>query len=275
MLILLLDPAILLPAQPIRKTHHLRMHFPNLPDICLEADVINPAHHDAKIRHHPHDALSHEAKRHRHTLAHHPLKHRTQFPERQFVPGEVDSGILVMRIVGVDESLRGNKADVRGADQLDLVAGRQRRLHDGAERLAHEARGEILHERHGPQDGVAHLGAPVRPRLEVLLDVVLADEVRDVGGVGVASSAVPLHGGVDEVLDVVGERGVDEGFALLFFGVGRGAAAEGELDAEDAPDGRGGFLEDGGAVVQVAFDELDVGGCLRERGGGCGGWVAG
>lgn len=275
MLTLLLDPAILLLAQPIRKTHHLGMHFSDLPDIRLEPDIIDPAHHDPEICHHPHDALSHEAKRHRHTLAHHPLKHRTQFLERQFIPGEVDSSIHVLRIVGVDEGLRGKKPDVRGADQLDLVAGRQRRLHDGAEGLAHEARGEILHESHGPQDGVAHLGAPARLGLEVLLDVVFANEVRDVGGVGVGIGAVPLHGGVDEVVDVVGERGVDEGFALLLFGFGRGAAAEGELDAEDAPDRSGSFLEDGGAVIQVAFDELDVGGCLRERGGGCGGGVAG
>ena len=251
------------------------MHPPHLLDISITADIIDPPKHDAQIRHHPHEALSQERKRRRHGSTDNFLEDLARLAERHLVARQVDGDVLVLGVLGPDESLGGEISDVGGADELNLAGGRQRRLPHGGEQLAHHVRRHVLHEGDGAEDGVAHLGAVVRLRFEVLLDVVLADEVRDVGGVGVAVGTVALDGGVDEVVDVVGERGVGEGFALLFFRLGRGAAAEGDLDAEDAPDGSGGFGEDGGTVVQVAFDELDVGAFLRERGRRCGGGVAG
>lgn len=251
------------------------MHALHLPDIRIESDRIDPPKHNPQVRHHEHHPLTQKRERRRYRPPHNPLKHRAHLLERQLITRKVDSNIPIPRIIRMDESLRGKVPDIRRADQLDLMALTQRRPQHRHERLAHEVRSEVLHEADGAQDGIAHLCAMVGLRLEVFLDIVLADEVRDVGGVGIALGAVPLDGGVDEVRDVVGERGVDEGFALLLFGLGRGAAAEGELDAEDAPDGGGGLGEDGGAVVEVAFDELDVGGFLGKGGGGCGGGVAG
>ena len=91
----------------------------------------------------------------------------------------------------------------------------------------------------------------------MFFDVVLADEVWDVGWVVDRVGAVPVDGCVDEVGYVVCEGGVDEGFSLGFFGLGRRAGAHGGLHAEDAPDlGRDGF-EDGGAVVEVALHKFD------------------
>ncbi len=262
-----LDPAILLFRQPIRKSQRLRMHFLDLPNIGIKPDGINPPKHNPQIRHHPHKTLTQERKRRRYPPPHNPPKNLAHLLKRQLVPGKVNRNIPVPRIIRADERLRAEIPNIGGADQLDLMPRAQGRLNHRHKHPAHEVRRDILHKRHGPEYGVAHPGAAVRPRLEVLLDIVLADEVRDVGGVGVSIIAVPLDGGIDEVLHAVGERGVDEGFALLFFRRGRGAAAEGELDAEDGGDGDGGGGEDGGAVVEVAFEEYDVGGFLRECGG--------
>lgn len=216
------------------------MHLSDLPDIGIEPNSIDPSEHNPQIRHHPHDAIPHERKRRRDTPPDNLLKHRTHLPERQLVARKVDGDIPIAPIMRMNERLRREIPDIRRADQLDLVAGAQRRLQHGDEGPAHEVRGEVLHEADGPQDGVAHRGAVVPPRLEVFLDVELADEVRDRGGVGVGVGAVALDGGVDEVAHVVGERGVDERFALRLFRGGSGAAAEGHLDAEDAPDGGAG-----------------------------------
>ena len=172
----------------------------------------------------------------------------------------------------MDKSLRSDIADVSGADELEFTVRRERRFPHGREHLALEVRRKILHEGDGAKDSVAHLPTIARGGFEMFLDIVLADEMRDVGRDRLPAA---LGGREDEVSRVVGERGVDQGFALLFFCLDGGAAAEEQGDAEDAPDRGVGGLEDGGAVAEVAFDDLDVLGFLGEGGGGGGGRVAG
>lgn len=109
----------------------------------------------------------------------------------------------------------------------------------------------------------------------MLFDVVLGDEVRDVGWVcgGLVASAV--DGAVDKVFHALRERFVDQCFALLLLG---GAFARG-LHAEHAPDGVVGgcacILEESGWVIQIAFYQMDFGRFGREASGGVGLRVAG
>ena len=84
--------------------------------------------------------------------------------------------------------------------------------------------------------------------------------------------ATTVDARVDEMLHAMGEALVDHGFALC--GFVSGAHALGQLDGEDAPDGfTGGFLggvEEGGDVIEGAFDEFDGwggGGELLSSGG--------
>ena len=114
----------------------------------------------------------------------------------------------------------------------------------------------------------------------MLLNVVLAEEVRDVGWVrGRAGISTTVDGGVDELLDTGLQGTVDEGFALGFFATGaafsvgslalllvKGVSMEmrfsGEretyLNGEDTPNGfRSGF-EDGIGVVEITLKNLDA-----------------
>ena len=135
--------------------------------------------------------------------------------------------------------------------------------------LADEACLQIVEEKHGAQDGVAQRAAAGPRGLDqMLLDPVLSDEVRHVGGVVVAVRAVPVHGRVDEFPRARLHGGVHERGALRDFGFA------GELDGEDAPGWERQGGEDGGRVVHVAGDELDGGGEGGEAGRGGGGGVA-
>lgn len=137
-----------------------------------------------------------------------------------------------------------------------------------------EIGGEAVHESYRSDDGVGHYFAALGLLFEVLLDIVLASEMRYVCWVRIGLDvSASIYGGVDEDFDVVGESGVDCAFALFFLTLLGGAVLYGLLYAEDAVDGGavGGFeggFEDGGRVVEVAFNELHGWGFLGERFGG-------
>jgi len=98
----------------------------------------------------------------------------------------------------------------------------------------------------------------------VFLDVVLCNEVADHSGVGRGfDRPAAVAGRVDEVADAVHDRRVDEGFVLFFFCVG---AWRRDLDAEDTPDGTC-LFEDSSRIVEIAFEERDVGLGRKELGG--------
>ena len=157
-------------------------------------------------------------------------------------------------------------ADVLRADELDphgaVVA------HDPAHELAEEVGGEILHEGHGTEDGPHHALRALRRLLDqVLLHVELGDEVGDHGGVLVGlCGPASVHGGVDEVLDVVGDRGVDEWFAFALFVFAQSG------DGKDPIDAFAELLEDGKRRGYVALNNVDT--APGELDCGRGGFVA-
>ena len=81
--------------------------------------------------------------------------------------------------------------------------------------------------------------------------------MRDRGRVGVGIGPMAVDGGIHEMLHVMSDGSVDQGFALCFF-CGPGLSlADGCLNGEDAPDVTE-LVEDGVAVVQVTFDDSDI-----------------
>ena len=90
----------------------------------------------------------------------------------------------------------------------------------------------------------------------MLFYVEFGREVLDCCGVGVGfGGAAAVSGRVDEVFYAVGDGGIDEGFSLCFFNV----RFEWDLHAENAVEGVWRFAEDGGSIVEVAFEKADVG----------------
>ena len=88
---------------------------------------------------------------------------------------------------------------------------------------------------------------------------MFGDEVRDFGG----TFAVSFDGGEDEVLDACVEGSVDELVSLLDF-----LPTHWSCHAEDAPDRVFGQLcrrgENGFGIIEIAFDDFDVGGSFGE-----------
>lgn len=76
-------------------------------------------------------------------------------------------------------------------------------------------------------DVIVHCG--VGGFVEVVLDIVFGDEMRDVGGGFDGEFTAAVDGGEDEEGNFVDDGGVDEGFALTLFRFGGRAGSEGYL----------------------------------------------
>lgn len=200
--------------QPGRKGLQFGIHLPQRLDVGVVADVAEPAEHQPKVLDHPQQEEHEERVRRRQVGAGLVLEDGPELRVRQVVAGQRER--FARPLGAVDECLRGEEANVRRRHQLQRFA-LQHRVVGGREHLAVEVGRQVLHERHGSQDRPRHLvGVVARHREQVLLDVVLGCEMGDLRrGVVVAA---PVDRGVDEVLDVVGDRGVDQGFALSLFG---------------------------------------------------------
>lgn len=192
------------------------MHLPQPRDINTVPVRLKPPHHLAHVRHEIQERATQHPERGAHLLPGPPAHDLLDLLAREVVPRE-PHGLAAPR-AGVGERPRRDRADVVRRDELQgfRAEGVAPRRH---EHLGGEARGEVLHERGGAQDRPAHLAAGVGGAgLEVQLDGVLGAEVRDRGRVRPgAVVAAAVDGRVDEVLDVVREGLVDEGFAVFLF----------------------------------------------------------
>lgn len=69
----------------------------------------------------------------------------------------------------------------------------------------------------------------VRRFVEVVLDVVFGDEMRNVGGSFDGEFATAIDGAEDEEGDFIDDAGVYKSFSLTFFGFGSRAGSVGDL----------------------------------------------
>ena len=229
-------------------------------------NVLEPLKHSTQsVLHRELQSFAHHARGDAHRSAHHLLEDDICLFLRELVPRDRPRPITVL--LRVQERIGPEPANVLGRHHLQLL--RSDLLPHAREAFAVDIRGQVVEERHGPEDRVSHAVPAHRGLLlEVLLDVVLRGEVLHVRGVdGRPDGPAPVPGCVDEMIDAVGDRRVDQALALGLFGVGV------ELHAEDAPD-RARLPEDGGGVVEVAFHEGDVG-LLGERLGASRGYGSG
>jgi hypothetical protein len=267
--------------QPGLEILHRRVEPSALVDVGLVPELHEPLEHGAELLHHVQDQAAHESERDGHLPAKDLLEGLGGLRLGELVAGEADGAVAVGGRFGVGEGQGGEDADVARADEL------KRNAHvapHGGEAFAHEVRGQVVVEGGRAEDGVCHGGGVVLGRVvdggdQVLFNLVLGDEVRDVGRVVDRVAPAAVDRAVDEVLDAGLERGVDQRVALLLFNVlGHVLLAHGgQLHGEDAVDASwpAGFGEDGAAVVQVAGEEGDVFGFGGEGLGGGGGGVAG
>ena len=180
----------------------------------------------------------------------------------QHVACDVDGLVPILGVVRLPESQRRNVSNVDGRDELEWF-GAIDRPPDGYEDAAEKVTANVLEERHCPNDRPRHGSSGSGLDLQMFLDAILTDEVGDVRWVALGPLwSPPVDGRVDKVLDVVFQRGFDQGLALPFFRAVVGEGPDGrKLDGEDAKDrllrGRDGG-EDCLAVIQVALDDGKV-----------------
>lgn len=119
---------------------------------------------------------------------------------RQLVAGNTKRFVPVR--FWVEEGLSGEDAAVVAGDELQRFRVAEGVLPGRGEQLADEVGGDVVHEGDGAEDGPGHCGAGLCGlRLQVVLDVVFADEVGDVGRYDLGFVAASVDGGEDEVLD--------------------------------------------------------------------------
>lgn len=82
--------------------------------------------------------------------------------------------------VWLKEGLYGELSNVLGCDQLQSFILKQV-LSSCRQHIAREIWSDVVHERHGSQDGPTHLPAKRRLGHQMLLDIVFADEMGNVG----------------------------------------------------------------------------------------------
>lgn len=112
-------------------------------------------------------------------------KNVRQLLKSDLVPGERDGFPAVL--LRTEKRFGGDVANVLCGDELERLRSVSGELElDGCgEELAEEAAVEVVHEGDRPEDGPGHAAVGLCCGVdEVVLDVVLADEVRDVGRVG-------------------------------------------------------------------------------------------
>lgn len=199
--------------QPRREILQIRLDLLQFRDIGTVSLIVEPLVHQPQIFDQPQDDTSNKPIRRGQLTPCLLLEDVPELRVCQVIAGEAYrfAGILL----GMEECLRGEEADVTCRDQLQGLALQRGTVRRG-ENFAQKVGRKVVHERHGAENGVGHGRIVLSHGEEMLLNIMLADEVWDVGRVGAGGVATAVNRTVDKVFDLVGEGGVDEGFALLF-----------------------------------------------------------
>lgn len=111
------------------------------------------------------------------------------------------------------EGLCSKESDIIGCHQLQGLAF-QRHFVAGGKHLAKEARDKVLQESHRPENKPLHIGV-LALFDEVTLDVVLLDEVRDVGWSVFRCIAPSINRAIHEKPNLLLQRFINKGFPLF------------------------------------------------------------
>lgn len=174
---------------------------------------IQPLKHCTQVLHDPEHSIANQAKRRRRLpprLALHRLLHMLI---REHIPRQRQAPVPILR--RVQKRLRREIANVADGDTLQRLP-LQVRVPRGHDEPPDKVPGDVVEEEDRPQHRPGHLGT-MRLLEEMMLDAVLADEVRDVGRVVGGYVPAAVDRGVHEVLDFLGQSFVDEGLALALF----------------------------------------------------------
>ena len=132
------------------------MQLLELRNISFEANLVEVLKHDIEFGQHPLDDARYEFVRQRHVVAQLVPEDLVGLVECKVVACEAEFRIVVYWILGIEETLEGEKSNVAASDQGHGFGGSDGYFPPGSETLAEEVIGEVVHERYGPEDGIRH-----------------------------------------------------------------------------------------------------------------------
>lgn len=155
------------------------MNPPDFLNIRRIPFIMEPPKHVPKVLNHSHHNDTQEGERSRDILSSLLLEDLRKLIKRQLIARQRNRPTLV--VSRIQKDLRRDRADITTPNHLQRLP-LQRGFEARREDLTHEVWCEVIVERRRAQDGPIHL-AVFGSFDEMLLDVMLVDEVGDVGGV--------------------------------------------------------------------------------------------
>lgn len=181
------------------------MNLLHLRNIGRITHIVEPFEHVSKVLHHIQYTSHHEAERSRNFLTSLLLEDLCPLLKRQLITSQRNRTTLV--ILRIQEDFRRDRADIIDPDHLQRLP-LQRDLEGRRKDLAHKVWGEIFVESSRAKNRPIHLTVFCLFD-QVFLDVILFDEMGDVGWIFEGLFAVAIDRGIDEVLDAVFQSFVD------------------------------------------------------------------
>lgn len=200
--------------KPSGEIFQLGMNLPRLWNVRSVTNVVEPLEHGAQVLHHGHQALGNESESGRNRFPCLCIEDLGHLIECELISSQRHAFVLIL--IGAHERLRSEEANVTNRNQLKWLL-LDHGFPAGSEDLSKEIRGEVVHKCDRAQNGPGHF-RPLSLFNEMMLDLVLADKMRDGRRVVEGRVTAAINRGVDEVLDVVLESSIDKVLALSLFG---------------------------------------------------------